>query len=116
MEKIIAEINEFLKRQTWCDFSIIDLKGNLRVGGRTGFSEKNDIIIIFEDVFYIQCLYEWKTDTSKDAFFIPNKMDEREINLNYSIEYDYYLCKIIAEDISSPMYVSCKNIKIEFPD
>ena len=56
MQKIILQINEFLKKHNWCDFSIIYFDFNLEIGGSTSFSETPDIKIIFEDVFYLQCL------------------------------------------------------------
>jgi len=113
MIETIRKINEFLNAHTWCDFNIIDLKGNLKIGGRTSFSEKHDIIITFEDIFYIQCLYEWKTNTANDSFFISDIDEERSINLNYSIEQGYYLLKVEAEDVKHPLYISCKNITFE---
>jgi len=113
MENKINQINDFLKKHEWCDFNVIDLKGNLKIGGRTGFAEEYDIIITFEDVFYIQCLHEWKTDTKQEAFFMPDITEARTVNFNYSIEQGYHLFKIKAEDIEHPLYISCKNIDVE---
>lgn len=113
MQKIILQINEFLKKHNWCDFSIIYFDFNLEIGGSTSFSETPDIKIIFEDVFYLQCLYEWKTDTSQDVFFISSIEECKEVNIGYSIEEGYYLFRILAEDIERPMYISARNIKFE---
>lgn len=111
-ENIILKINSFLKENNWCDFEIVNLKGNLIVGGKTGFSDKYDILITFEDVYYIQCLYEWKTDTSSDSFFIPDIEEQREINIKYSIEEGFVLFKIVAEDIDNPFYISAKKLSV----
>jgi len=109
----INKINSFLSYHKWCDFEIVELKGNLIIGGKTSFENSFDIRIVFEDVFYIQCLYEWKTDTSKDSFLIPDIEEQRNININYSIEQGYQIFKILAEDIDYPLYVSSKSITVE---
>jgi len=117
MENTILQINQFLKKHSWCDFEIINLegyqlKGQLVITGKTGFSDF-DIQITFEEVFFMQCLYEWKTDTTKEAFSIPDIEEQKEINLKYGIETGYYLFRIHAEDIEAPMYISAKNCKFE---
>lgn len=112
MKEILQEINIFLKKHQWCDFEIISLQGNLIIGGKTGFSDEYDIRIIFEDVFFIKCLYEWKTNTLIDSFLIPSIEEQRKINIGFSIIQGYYLCKILTED-TEPMYISAKDIKFE---
>lgn len=86
---------------------------NLRIGGKTSFDEKYDIIILFKDVFFLQCNYEWHTSISEKLFFIPGIEESKNININFSIEQGYNLFKIIAEDINNPFYISAKNISIE---
>lgn len=113
MEEVIQEINEFLKKHNWCDFSIINLDFNLEIGGTTSFSEVPDIKIFFNDVFFIQCLNEWKTDTSKDAFFKGNDEDENYCFSNYEIEQGYYLFKILAENARKPIYIIARDLKCE---
>ncbi|WP_143310261.1 hypothetical protein [Chitinophaga vietnamensis] len=115
MKEQLDKINKFLQNHQWCDFEIIDLKGNLRIGGKTGFSNDYDIVITFSDVFFMQILYEWKTDTQAIAFEIPDVQEERTININFGIEQGFQLFKIYAEDIESPLYISSKGISVEFP-
>ncbi|MCD8043233.1 MAG: hypothetical protein LUH10_09220 [Tannerellaceae bacterium] len=111
MEKIIKQINISLSKHQWCDFEIIQLKGNLIIGGRTSFDKKFDIIITFKNIFFLQCLYEWKTDTSIPAFYIPEADEQHIVNGYYSIEQGYRLIKILAEDIEKPMYIACEKIE-----
>jgi hypothetical protein len=113
MEEEIKKINDFIKSNAWCDFNIISLQGNLKIGGKTGFKEKFDIVIVFEDVFFIQCLYNWQTDTNQDSFIIPDVEEQRAINIKYSIEQGNILFKIIPEDVKECIYVSAKNVYIE---
>ncbi|MBW1655360.1 hypothetical protein [Flavobacterium quisquiliarum] len=114
MQEEIDKINNFLKNNQWCDFEIIELKGNLRIGGKTSFSDRHDIVITFMDVFFMQILYEWKTDTQTIVFEIPDIQEQRTINLNFDIEQGFQLFKIHAEDIKSPLYVSSKGLLVEF--
>lgn len=116
MIETIININSFLKKNSWCDFEIIELKGILKIGGKTSFENKYDIIISFEDVFFLQCLQSWRTDTSQESFTIPTIEEQRNVNLKYSIEQGFQLFKIIAEDLESPIYVSSKKIAVDFPD
>ena len=86
MQEVLNKINDFLKNQSWCDFEIIELKGNLQIGGKTGFYDKYNIIITFIDVFFMQILYEWKTDTKIKSFEIPDIKEQRALNINFGIE------------------------------
>ncbi|ADV50976.1 hypothetical protein I2486_18315 [Cellulophaga sp. E16_2] len=113
LQTVIDEINSFLKVHSWCDFEIIELKGNLMIGGKTSFEDRYDIIITFEDVFFIQCNYEWKTDTDLTTFSIPDIEERRKVNIDFSIESGYTLFKINAEEINQPFYISSVGIKIK---
>ncbi len=112
MEKIIKQINVFLSNHHWCDFEIIQLKGNLTIAGRTSFDKKYDIIITFKNIFFVQCLYEWKTDTSTPAFYIPETEEQQIVNENYSIEQGYRLIKILAENVKKLCILLVRKLNI----
>lgn len=114
MNNKIKEINEFLKQHLWCDFSLIQWSQNLKIGGSTSFALSPDIVIIFEDVCFVQCLGEWKTDTDRDSFFICDINEKvRELNLGYNIMQGYTMFSIKGEDILNPMYICARNISYE---
>lgn len=113
MESKIFEINSFLSSHSWCDFEIIELRGNLTIGGKTSFDDKYDIIIKFTDVFFIQCNYQWQSNTKNAVFEIPNQEESRRVNLQFSVEQGYHLFKIIPEDIETAFYISARNISYE---
>lgn len=114
MQQTLDKINAFLLKHQWCDFEIIEMKGKIRIGGKTGFANEYDLVITFTEVFFMQLLYEWKTDTQINSFVIPGMEEQRTININYGIEQGHQLFKIIAEDIEAPMYISSKDIQVEF--
>lgn len=107
---IVENINSLLKNHKWCDFEIIEMKDNLIIGGRTSFNTNPDFTVEFNDVFYIQCLASWKTDTASDAFFIPDLNERRKINIDYGVEEGYTLFKITPEDLGGVIYISAKKI------
>lgn len=113
IEKTIGEINNYLASKTWCDFSLIELRGNLLIGGKTSFGDFYDIKIIFEEVFYVQCPYEWKIDTKSESFLIPPVEEQFHINTAYEIEQGYHLVKILAEDLTGIIYISCRNVELQ---
>lgn len=108
----IDSINSYLSRKLWCDFRIIELKGHLVIGGRTNLSNTDDIRIEFIDVSYIQCPYEWKTDTSSASFLIPYPDEQFQVNTAYDIEEGYHLVRILAEDLSGDILISSKNVNL----
>lgn len=112
LEVKLEGINQFLKTKPWMDFELISLvKGNLKIIGSTDFSYFQEIEILFNEVFYLQCPDKWKSDTSMDILIVPPIEEQRNINISYEIEQGYSLIKFIGEDIG-PIYISCK--KLEF--
>ncbi|PSK93117.1 hypothetical protein [Taibaiella chishuiensis] len=109
-EQVIGSINALLQRHQWCDFEIIEMKEDLRVGARTSFNPDYDFTIVFKSVFFVQCLSKWKTDTSVQAFSIPETAERKTINIQYGIEQGYTLFKIQPEDLNAPIYISSKHI------
>jgi len=114
MQDIIIQINNFLKKNAWCDFEVIEFKAVLKIGGKTSFENKYDIIIIFEDVYFFQCLTNWKTETNSESFLIPSIVEQRKINIHYQIERGHQLVKILAEDVEGAMYISARKVSVEF--
>lgn len=110
----LDEINKFLKQHLWCDFEVISYDGyKLEIGEKTGFYNY-DIKIVFEDVYFLSCLAEWRTDTSVDQIFSLTTADEAyKYNRGYGIIQGYNLFKILAEDIDLPLFISAKAISYE---
>ncbi|NHE58492.1 hypothetical protein [Cyclobacterium plantarum] len=119
MQKVLENINSFIKKNEWCDFEIINLRGHLKIGGKTGFNEANeyDILITYKNVFFIQCLYEWKTEVKLyDKFFsIADENEQCLFNQKYEVIQGNTVFKIIGEYLDCPMYIIAENISVEFP-
>ncbi len=116
IEKVLESINLFIKSNTWCDFEFIELKGDLKIGGKTGFDDSYNFIITFTNVFFIQCLYEWKTEVQlHDTFFsIANTKEQELLNGIYEVTDGNFVFKIIGEYVEVPMYIIAEDITVEF--
>jgi hypothetical protein len=108
----IKEINDFLKKEMWFDFELLDYSKNcLTVVGSTDFSYFHNIEISFKDVFYISCNVEWRSDTSENIIEIEQGDEARKINVANKIEQGYTLFKFIPEDNDSFFYISAKEVE-----
>lgn len=113
IEDRINEINEIISTKPWFDFELIELKNKTaKIIGSTDFSYFHEIEIVIEDVYYIQCPDNWKSDTTSKVLVIPSLEDQRKINMLYEVEQGYTLIQFIAEDIG-PIYISCKSINYD---
>jgi len=109
----IKEINDIISAKPWFDFELIELKNKIaKIRGSTDFSYFYEIEIFMEDVCYIQCPDNWKSDTTSEVIIIPTLNEQKKINLSYEIEIGYILIQFIAEDIG-PIYISCKNLNYD---
>lgn len=111
LEEKITEINQFLKTKPWMDFELISLiNGTLKIVGSADFSYYQEIEILFNNVFFLQCPDKWKSDTSANVLIVPPLEEQRNVNISYEIEQGYSLVKFVGEDIG-PIYISCKTIE-----
>ncbi|MCC9019923.1 hypothetical protein [Flavobacterium lipolyticum] len=110
MKSIKEKINEIINTKPWFDFELIELKNkNAKIIGSTDFSYFHEIEIIIEDIYFVQCLDSWKSDTTSKVLIIPEIECQRDVNILYEIEQGYTLIQFLAEDVG-PIYFSCKDI------
>lgn len=114
LELKIKEINSFIQSFLWMDFEIeLYTNNQLIIRGYMDFSEQFIIEITFQNVFMVNSLFSWKTDTSKDIFGIIKGDDAIKINLQYYVEKGYYIFSIISEDGIEQLFVA-KNLEYRF--
>jgi hypothetical protein len=114
LDKKVNEINDFLKKEMWFDFEMLEYKKNiLTVVGSTDFSYSHNIEIYFKDVFSIHCNSEWKSDTSKNIIEIVQGDTAKKINIENKIEQGYTLFKLIPEDMNeeSFFYIAARDLE-----
>lgn len=96
--KIIDEVNEFLERQMWMDFEIVEYNKNiLKIIGNIDISQEPNIEIIFENIFFISAPFEWKIDTSEKALYLLEGEEAININKQFQVEQGYHLFQFIPE-------------------
>lgn len=114
LELKIKEINSFIQSFLWMDFEIeLYTNNQLIIRGYMDFSEQFIIEITFQNVFMVNSLFSWKTNTSKDIFGIIKGDDAIKINLQYYVEKGYYIFSIISEDDIEQLFIA-KNLEYRF--
>jgi len=114
MEDEILKINAFLNKQNRCGFEVIDFNQDLRIGGRSNVQENYAIIILFQDVYFMDGFHSWQVNTNIDSFSIPSLEEQKNMQMQYSVEEGYVFFKIIPEDIKPEILINAKKLKIEF--
>lgn len=112
VEKINA-INAIVKKQSWYDFEVQDLKGNnLTVIGSLDFSNNHTLEITFTDVFHMSLNTSWSSDTSEKVLLLAEGEEARKINLKFRIEQGNFLFRFIPEDFGEDtgFYIAAKDL------
>ena len=96
---MLDQINEYLETQLWMDFEIIEYsRYMLRIIGSLDISSVPDIEIIFKDICFMSTVFNWKTDTSREAISLIEGDEAKKTNIKFRVEQGYYLVKFQAED------------------
>lgn len=99
IKNVLDQINEYLETQLWMDFEIIEYsRYMLRIIGSLDISSAPDIEIIFKDIFFMSTVFNWKTDTSREAISLIEGDEAKKTNIKFRVEQGYYLVKFQAED------------------
>ncbi len=99
IKNVLDQINEYLETQLWMDFEIIEYsRYMLRIIGSLDISSVPDIEIIFKDICFMSTVFNWKTDTSREAISLIEGDEAKKTNIKFRVEQGYYLVKFQAED------------------
>lgn len=103
VKTVIDEMNEYLNKQLWMDFEVIEYsKYALRMIGSLDSSALPDIEIIMKDIFFASAVFEWETDTSQQVVFLVEGSEAKRINMRFHVEQGYHLIKFKAESYPDP--------------
>lgn len=95
---VINEINEYLNKQLWMDFEVIEYSNCvLKIIGSLDISAMPNVEIILKDVFFVSTVFNWETDTSQQALFLVEGSERRQLNMRFHVEQGYHLIKFKAE-------------------
>lgn len=96
---VIDEINEYLKKQLWMDFEVIEYsKYILRIIGSLDISIMPNIEIIMKDIFFASTVFNWETDTSQQVLALVEGSEARKLNMKFCVEQGYHLIKFKTEN------------------
>jgi len=119
MERKIKEINNIVKSQLWFEFEIIKNSSKLLKvrGGLDIFDIDSpyELIIEFYDVFYIESLMTWQTNTSKNFLRLIKGNEAYKINKEIQVEQGYLIFEFLADDYDKGFIIIAKNIGYKIP-
>ena len=99
IKEVLRRFNQYLNEQLWMDFELIEFsRGELKIIGSIDISNKPNIELIFNDVFFASTPFNWKTDTSKKVAMLLSGEEAKKVNLKYQVEQGYHIIKIQPED------------------
>ena len=79
---VINEINEYLNKQLWMDFEVIEYSNCvLKIIGSLDISAMPNVEIILKDVFFVSTVFNWETDTSQQALFLVEGSERRQLHV-----------------------------------
>ncbi len=99
VKDIIRAVNIFLSQQLWMDFEIIEYSGQfLRIIGSIDITAVPVMELVFEDVYFVSAVFNWKTNTDRTVVSLLEGKDAKVVNLKYRVEQGYHIIKITPED------------------
>lgn len=99
VKDIIRAVNIFLSQQLWMDFEIIEYSGQfLRIIGSIDITALPVMELVFEDVYFVSAVFNWKTNTGRTVVSLLEGKDAKVVNLKYRVEQGYHIIKITPED------------------
>ncbi|VTS00654.1 hypothetical protein [Tuwongella immobilis] len=95
----IAELDHLLRQCLWADFRIESyIDSTLTLGITVTLSQTSDIIVRFEDPFFVSLPYSWTSDTSKQVAGILEGALAKEVNPRFRVEMGTTLFFFHPED------------------
>lgn len=93
-------LNEFLQTELWFDFEIWKYEGyRLTIAGGIDPTESPDLEIFFDNVFFLNCPTEWKSDTSVPPVRLLAGAEAESLNKLYQVERGHHLFSFAADGI-----------------
>ena len=94
IKDVVAEIGSLIRTHPWFDFHVYKFQNSdLIIAGNTDLTYSHSIEIIFQRVFFFSGYFqEWRSDTRKPVFEVPE--NARELSLHYKIEYAWWLERV----------------------
>lgn len=95
----IAELDLLLRQYSWADFRVGSyIEPTLTIGITVTLSQTPDIIVRFDEPFFVSLPYSWRSDTSKQVAGILDGTLAQEVNIRYRVEIGTTLFFFHPED------------------
>jgi hypothetical protein len=116
VDTVVAEVNEFVARQLWMDFSVWSYHGDkLEVSGTRDESYWSDLRVVFNGVCWVCIRFQgWRTEPTRPVLLRVDGSEAHEVKARFQIEVGHHLFKLVAEDFEQPMWVAAQGITADF--
>jgi hypothetical protein len=114
-DSVVAEVNAFVARNAWMDFSVWSFQGHdLVVSGTTDESYWSDLRIVFTGVCWACMRFQgWNSDTRQPVLLRVEGAEQRAVNLRFETERWHHLFKFVPENFDQPMWVAARTIRAD---
>ncbi|MDQ1236121.1 hypothetical protein QE450_003619 [Paenibacillus sp. SORGH_AS306] len=100
VEQIVKEINKYIEKELWFDFTVISLiKNEIIIQGGLSLTYP-EIEIRFKDIFFTSLLMDWNTDTRNGSLYVLDGEEATQMNLKLKVERSHFIFKFVAEEYS----------------
>lgn len=110
----VAAIDRVLRTYPWldCEIQTFERGELLIVGGVDLHGPPPDVLIYFEDVFFMIAPCEWKTDTTQTVLSILGGEEENALRLDYGAGGEYTIYQMQAEDKRGFCRIGARGVRM----
>jgi hypothetical protein len=115
-DAVVAEVNAFVARHLWMDFSVWSFQGvELEVSGTRDESYWSDLRVVFTGVCWACIRFQgWSSDTARPVLARVTDAEEYAVNSRFQVEVGHHLFRFVASDFAEPMWIAARAIAADF--
>jgi hypothetical protein len=116
VDAVVAEVNEFVSRHLWMDFSVWSFQNDkLELSGTLDESYWSDLRVVFSGICWACIRFQgWRTNTGQPVLLRADGDEAYAVNARFQIESGHHVFKLVADDFEEPMWVAAQGIAADF--
>lgn len=111
VHKTVEEVDTLIRQHLWFDFRVFSYIGSdLIISGSTDFTYYHQLELCFHNVFFASVYFRnWRSDTTKPVFVIPEHFQSCQLNSQFDIEQKYRLFLFRTEDFKNDVIIAAES-------
>lgn len=112
VRKTVEELDNLIRQQLWFDFQVFSYIGSdLIISGSTDFAYYHQLELCFHNVFFASAYFRnWRSDTTKPVFVIPEQLESYQSNIQLEIEQGCRLFLFKTEDFKNDVIIAAESL------